>query len=207
MPSNFERAKQVLDRRRETAEREAEQRTEELELLSPELRALNRKLSAAGLKAVQLGVYRVEAVADVREIRPGAAEGHKGEVQYVVGAVGYEYILPRYPVARRQRVPKPDTNRIGVQLQTFCGFLCVFLCFRRRRERRFVGIEFDQILNPRLFSRGIRGQRGVVGGEKSAHMRSPYLSSRRMTALFACAVRPSCLAKYSTSRATRSSAS
>ncbi len=42
MPTNFERAKQVLDRRRETAEREAEQKTEELELLSPELRALNR---------------------------------------------------------------------------------------------------------------------------------------------------------------------
>ena len=56
MPTNFERAKQVLDRRRETAQREAEQKTEELELLSPELRALNRKLSAAGLKAVQLAI-------------------------------------------------------------------------------------------------------------------------------------------------------
>lgn len=56
MPSNFERAKQVLDRRRETAEREAEQRTEELELLSPELRALNRKLAQAGLKAVRLAM-------------------------------------------------------------------------------------------------------------------------------------------------------
>ena len=49
MPTNFERAKQVLDRRRETAEREAEQKAEELDLLSPDLRALNRKLSAAGL--------------------------------------------------------------------------------------------------------------------------------------------------------------
>jgi DNA replication protein DnaC len=64
MPSNFERAKQVLDRRRETAEREAEQRTEELELLSPELRALNRKLSAAGLKAVQLAIAGDQAAMD-----------------------------------------------------------------------------------------------------------------------------------------------
>ena len=64
MPSNFERAKQVLDRRRETAEREAEQRTEELELLSPELRALNRKLSAAGLKAVQLAIAGDQAALD-----------------------------------------------------------------------------------------------------------------------------------------------
>ena len=64
MPSNFERAKQVLDHRRETAEREAEQRTEELELLSPELRALNRKLSAAGLKAVQLAIAGDQAAMD-----------------------------------------------------------------------------------------------------------------------------------------------
>ena len=64
MPSNFERAKQVLDRRRETAEREAEQKTEELELLSPELRALNRKLSAAGLKAVQLAIAGDQAAMD-----------------------------------------------------------------------------------------------------------------------------------------------
>ena len=64
MPSNYERAKQVLDRRRETAEREAEQRTEELELLSPELRALNRKLSAAGLKAVQLAIAGDQAAMD-----------------------------------------------------------------------------------------------------------------------------------------------
>lgn len=56
MPTNFERAKQVLDRRRETAEREAEERTEELEELSPELRALDRKLSAAGLRAVKLAI-------------------------------------------------------------------------------------------------------------------------------------------------------
>ena len=56
MPTNFERAKRVLDRRRETAEKEAEQRTEELELLSPELRALNRKLSNAGLRAVRLAI-------------------------------------------------------------------------------------------------------------------------------------------------------
>ena len=64
MPTNFERAKQVLDRRRETAEREAEQKTEELELLSPELRALNRKLSAAGLKAVQLAITGDQAAMD-----------------------------------------------------------------------------------------------------------------------------------------------
>ena len=64
MPSNFERAKQVLDRRRETAEREAEMKTEELELLSPELRALNRKLSAAGLKAVQLAIAGDQAAMD-----------------------------------------------------------------------------------------------------------------------------------------------
>ena len=64
MPTNFERAKQVLDRRRETAEREAEQKTEELELLSPELRALNRKLSAAGLKAVQLAIAGDQAALD-----------------------------------------------------------------------------------------------------------------------------------------------
>ena len=64
MPTNFERAKQVLDRRRETAEREAEQKTEELELLSPELRALNRKLSAAGLKAVQLAIAGDQAAMD-----------------------------------------------------------------------------------------------------------------------------------------------
>ena len=64
MPSNFERAKQVLDRRRETAEREAEQKAEELELLSPELRALNRKLSAAGLKAVQLAIAGDQAALD-----------------------------------------------------------------------------------------------------------------------------------------------
>ena len=56
MPTNFERAKLVLDRRRESAEREAEQKTEELELLSPELRAINRKLSQAGLKAVKLAI-------------------------------------------------------------------------------------------------------------------------------------------------------
>lgn len=56
MAANFERAKQVIDRRRETAEREAEQRTEELELLSPELRALDRKLANAGLKAVRLAI-------------------------------------------------------------------------------------------------------------------------------------------------------
>ena len=64
MPTNFERAKQVLDRRRETAEREAEQKAEELELLSPELRALNRKLSAAGLKAVQLAIAGDQAALD-----------------------------------------------------------------------------------------------------------------------------------------------
>lgn len=64
MPTNFERAKQVLDRRRETAEREAEQKAEELELLSPELRALNRKLSAAGLKAVQLAITGDQAAMD-----------------------------------------------------------------------------------------------------------------------------------------------
>ena len=64
MPTNFERAKQVLDRRRETAEREAEMKTEELELLSPELRALNRKLSAAGLKAVQLAITGDQAAMD-----------------------------------------------------------------------------------------------------------------------------------------------
>lgn len=64
MPTNFERAKQVLDRRRETAEREAEMKTEELELLSPELRALNRKLSAAGLKAVQLAIAGDQAAMD-----------------------------------------------------------------------------------------------------------------------------------------------
>ncbi len=64
MPTNFERAKQVLDRRRETAEREAEQKAEELELLSPELRALNRKLSAAGLKAVQLAIAGDQAAMD-----------------------------------------------------------------------------------------------------------------------------------------------
>ena len=54
--SNFERAKQVIDRRRETAEWEAAQRTEELELLSPELRALDRKLANAGLTAVRLAI-------------------------------------------------------------------------------------------------------------------------------------------------------
>ena len=64
MPTNFERAKQVLDRRRETAEREAEQKAEELELLSPELRALNRKLSAAGLNAVQLAIAGDQAALD-----------------------------------------------------------------------------------------------------------------------------------------------
>ena len=56
MPTNFERAKLVLDRRRESAEREAEQKAEELELRAPELRAINRKLSQAGLKAVKLAI-------------------------------------------------------------------------------------------------------------------------------------------------------
>ena len=53
MPTNFEKAKAIIDKRRETAEAAAEQRKRDLETVSPELKELNGEIASAGLRALK----------------------------------------------------------------------------------------------------------------------------------------------------------
>lgn len=53
MPTNFEQARDIIDRRRKDNEAAAEQRKRELEAVSPDLKALNDEISSAGLRAFQ----------------------------------------------------------------------------------------------------------------------------------------------------------
>ena len=119
--------------------------------------------------AVQVGVYRVEAVADVREIGPGRAEGHEGEVQDVVGAVGHEHGLPLHAVARRQRVPQVGAHRVGVQLQLPCLFPHRLDDAGSRGIGALVGVQLDVLHVPGLFAGGVDLQGPVLIGEVFAH--------------------------------------
>ena len=156
--------------------------------------------------AVQVGEHGVEAVGDVREgggVLP-VAEGHKGEIQDFVAAVGEENFIPFQSEAPAGLLHQIGALGVGIQLQILCRLRCQPDCLRGGREGGLVGVQLDIAHGFGLLSRGVGHQRGVLFTEKTTHCLS---SSVRMRALLAWPVRPSALAKRATSSATAASAS
>lgn len=70
MPTNYEAAKRIIDRRRDEAERRAEEVRAQLEARSPELKQINMQMAQAGLQACRAAISgREDGAAAVERLR------------------------------------------------------------------------------------------------------------------------------------------
>ena len=119
---------------------------------------------------VQVGKDRVKAVGEPRENRAVLGEGHEGEVQDVVGAVGQEDVLRPAAVEGGQLFPKGGPLGVGVQPQVLD-----ILVSQGRQDLGgggiggLVGVQLDVLFVPGLFPGGVGLETGVLGVQKSAH--------------------------------------
>ena len=141
---------------------------------------------------MELGKHGIKAVADIREGHAPASEGHEGEIQHLVGAVGDEHVLRPHAVKPRQLFFQPLGGGVGVEPQQRH-----LLAVHGRRHGwsggigRFVGVQFDVLHIPGLLSGGVGLHSPVSLIQETAHR----LPSFRMVTLLPCARRPSFSAK------------
>ena len=144
--------------------------------------------------AVQICEDRIETVGDVRECggTVPVAEGHEGEIQNFITAVGKENFVFLNAVVFAGRRNQLPALRVGVELKVLRCLRRQLHRQRRGRKRGFVGIQLDVLHLLGLLSRGVGYQGGIFLTEKTAHASS---SRVRIRALLAWPVRPSALAK------------
>ena len=124
--------------------------------------------------SVQIRKDGVEAIGNVRE-HGGVlfvAEGHEGEIQNLVAAVGEKNFVLSNAEQLTGRPHQLPALRVGIELEIFCCLRCQLHRKRGGREWGFVGIELDVAHLFRLFSRHIGHQRGVFFTEIAAHASS-----------------------------------
>ena len=135
------------------------------------------------------------------------AKRHKGKVQNIIRAVGNKHVFGLYRIQRGKLFLESFTDGIGIQIElgNFRSTHSVKHALRGRK-RRLVGIQLDILHILRLLTGGICFKLCKFLIDKATHFRY-FSSSNRITALFACAPRPSLLAKNSMLRQTLPSAS
>ncbi len=89
------------------------------------------------------------------------AEGLKGEIEHLVGAVRDDHLVRRDVAVRRERLPQRQAVRVGVQVQRAGVRSGVRERLRRGREGRLVRVELDVLLILRLLAGGVGRQTGV----------------------------------------------
>ena len=122
--------------------------------------------------AIELAIHRIKAVGDIRVNQRAAMveQGLKGEGQDFVRAVAHKHMVAADPVILGNALAQCGGIRVRIEAQvTIGGGPDCLKHPRRRRVGALVGVEFDQLGDLGLLTRGVGGQSVDNGAPESAH--------------------------------------